>query len=284
MMTGCCSLRVEHITVDNEENTLTMDFLGKDSMRHFQTYELAAQYGEIGLKVLKNFETFCKKKKPEDEVFDRLAVGDLNDHLKSLMPGLSAKVFRTYNASSTLQLKLPHVLEHHTSDQEKVLSYNAANREVAILCNHQRTVSKAAENSLEKLNQYVLLLEEQKVALHSMRKRRKKGKDVKLKGEPGKTTEEKRKVAHLFMRQPTVDQVEKRIVAWEKRIATQKLNLKNKDDNKTVALGTSKINYMDPRISVAWAKRNECPIEKIFASALRDKFPWAMSVDDTWKF
>jgi hypothetical protein len=28
----------------------------------------------------------------------------------------------------------------------------------------------------------------------------------------------------------------------------------------------------------------ECPIEKIFAKTLRDKFPWAMSVPPNWKF
>ena len=31
----------------------------------------------------------------------------LNQHLQSLMPGLTAKVFRTYNASETLQTQLP---------------------------------------------------------------------------------------------------------------------------------------------------------------------------------
>ena len=41
---------------------------------------------------------------------------------------------------------------------------------------------------------------------------------------------------------------------------------------------------MDPRISVAWCKRNEVPIEKIFAKTLRDKFPWAMAVPPDWKF
>jgi hypothetical protein len=39
-----------------------------------------------------------------------------------------------------------------------------------------------------------------------------------------------------------------------------------------------------PRITVAWCKRVECPIEKIFPKTLRDKFPWAMSVPETWKF
>lgn len=39
-----------------------------------------------------------------------------------------------------------------------------------------------------------------------------------------------------------------------------------KEELKTVALGTSKINYLDPRITVAWCKRHEVPIEKVYAS------------------
>lgn len=60
--------------------------------------------------------------------------------------------------------------------------------------------------------------------------------------------------------------------------------MRDKDENKTVALGTSKINYMDPRITVAWCKRVELPIEKVFPKTLVDKFPWAMGVDSTYKF
>jgi hypothetical protein len=32
---------------------------------------------------------------------------------------------------------------------------------------------------------------------------------------------------------------------------------KKREDLKTVALGTSKINYLDPRITVAWCKTHE---------------------------
>ena len=39
--------------------------------------------------------------------------------------------------------------------------------------------------------------------------------------------------------------------------------MQNKEDTKTVALGTSKINYLDPWITVAWCKRHEVPIEKV---------------------
>lgn len=35
------------------------------------------------------------------------------------------------------------------------------------------------------------------------------------------------------------------------------MNMQNKDENKAVSLTTAKINYMDPRVTVAWCKRNE---------------------------
>lgn len=44
------------------------------------------------------------------------------------------------------------------------------------------------------------------------------------------------------------------------------------------------LNYMDPRISVAWCKRNEVPIEKVFSKTMRDKFNWAMAVPPDWEF
>ena len=40
----------------------------------------------------------------------------------------------------------------------------------------------------------------------------------------------------------------------------------DKEENKTIALGTSKLNYLDPRISVAWCKKYDVPIEKVSQS------------------
>ena len=45
---------------------------------------------------------FAAGKRGSDDVFDMLDTNNLNAHLKELMPGLIAKVFRTYNASITL--------------------------------------------------------------------------------------------------------------------------------------------------------------------------------------
>lgn len=52
------------------------------------------------------------------------------------------------------------------------------------------------------------------------------------------------------------------------------------DENKQIALGTSKLNYLDPRISVAWCKKFEVPIEKVFNKTQRDKFKWAIEMAD----
>ena len=96
---GCCSLRVEHFDFKSGENedekyTLTLDFLGKDSMRYFETIDFN-KYGEIGQRVFNNLKTFCSKKSKTEQVFETLTPTDLNKHLQSLMPGLTAKVFRT---------------------------------------------------------------------------------------------------------------------------------------------------------------------------------------------
>jgi DNA topoisomerase-1 len=43
-----------------------------------------------------------KGKKKDADLFDKIDAQALNDYLKGLMEGLTAKVFRTYNASITL--------------------------------------------------------------------------------------------------------------------------------------------------------------------------------------
>ena len=68
------------------------------------------------------------------------------------MDGLSAKVFRTYNASVTLQTELyKNDIDEEEGMESKVKFYNDCNRAVAILCNHQKTVSKNHEQQMEKL-------------------------------------------------------------------------------------------------------------------------------------
>ena len=62
------------------------------------------------------------------------------------------------------------------------------------------------------------------------------------------------------------------------------MKLQAREDNKSVALGTSRINYMDPRITISWCKLKDVPIEKIFQANLQAKFNWAMHNEPDWKF
>lgn len=73
------------------------------------------------------------------------------------MPGLSAKVFRTYNASWTFQEQLKNTPTDATV-AEKIAAYNTANRMVAILCNHQKTVSKTFGETFAKMGDKVCVL------------------------------------------------------------------------------------------------------------------------------
>lgn len=160
---GCCSLRCEHLKFSAENDLeLELEFLGKDSMLFKQTIEFT-RYKELGKEVFACLKTFVSGKSEGDDLFDTLTPTILNKHLNSIMKGLTAKVFRTFNASVTLEKELPtsESLEK-LSLAEKVLRYNAANREVAILCNHQKTVSKASEAAFEKLNARFDTLRKQK--------------------------------------------------------------------------------------------------------------------------
>ena len=115
---GCCSLRVEHIQLHEEKNgksyVVDFDFLGKDSIR----YENSVS---VEKKVFKNLKHFMENKNGGDDLFDRITTADLNKYLNSLMEGLTAKVFRTYNASQTLQLQLNELTKPNMSPPEKTV-------------------------------------------------------------------------------------------------------------------------------------------------------------------
>ena len=82
----------------------------------------------------------------------------------------------------------------------------------------------------------------------------------------------------------TLESCENQIEKLRKSIEADEYKIKIKDDNKNVALGTSKINYMDPRITIGWCKNFEVPIERVFPKTLRSKFAWAMGVEPAYQF
>jgi len=280
---GCCSLRVEHL-IFKEGNRVAFDFLGKDSMRYQNEVE-------VDRRVFRNLSDFVAGKDVGDEIFDRLSTQSLNDHLKTLMPGLTAKVFRTYNASITLQKELFEKSEEEDVPDDAILNqklvfYNRANREVAILCNHQRTVPKMFDTQMEKLvaqqAEVQKQMEELEEHLDDLKGGRKQKKEKKVKKEKGEDDDEENEKKRKRSNDP--EKIQSQIEKLSGRLKGFEAKITMKSDTKTVALGTSKINYMDPRITVAWCKAKEVPIEKIFNKSLLSKFPWAMEVLSTWRF
>lgn len=48
------------------------------------------------------------------------------------------------------------------------------------------------------------------------------------------------------------DKKKKQLQRSQEQLKKMELQETDRDENKTIALGTSKLNYLDPRISVAW--------------------------------
>ncbi|KAH9620317.1 hypothetical protein KSS87_021714 [Heliosperma pusillum] len=260
---GCCTLKVENVKT-LPPNILEFDFLGKDSIKYYKQFEAEPL-------AYKAVEQFRQGKSGSDDLFDKLDTSKLNTHLKELMPGLTAKVFRTFNASFTLD---DMIAQGAGSGEvpEKIAIYQHANKEVAIICNHQRTVSKTHSAQMERLTTKINELKDELSDLETDLARAKKGKPP-LKDRDGK---QKRNLSS--------EAIEKKMHTTRAKIEKLERDMHSKEDLKEIALGTSKINYLDPRITVAWCKRNEVPIEKLFNKSLLAKFAWAMDVDPSFRF
>lgn len=79
------------------------------------------------------------------------------------MEGLTAKVFRTYNASHTLQNELNKADAASFGKMElkdKLNFYDEANRNVAVLCNHQKTVGKNFDVMVGKMDTRIKIYQE----------------------------------------------------------------------------------------------------------------------------
>ncbi|PWZ02047.1 DNA topoisomerase I [Testicularia cyperi] len=379
---GVCSLRCEHAQI-KQPDTIHLEFLGKDSMKFEEDLKISNP------DVFKNIAMFLKtngmkdrsgnfiRKKPSDPIFcapiessdgkmQPLPPDAVNKFLSKYMKGLSAKVFRTYNASVTFQGLLEQTeewLRSRPTPQERDinatnlrLAYNEANRQVAILCNHQKTVnpmllSRNLERTQDKIFQirYDIMKEQQKIlTFHKLGELKKeyKAKEfpfmkqfdkimqkqeldaVKVKQfEEQMITDKKAKLETTFGRQQselqyqaeqrglvveegkkkskkirdleddikasikgfkdkkqvddelkaldeTLKRLEKerktnksqaascnfassakKILSKYEAINKQEAELVNKNNTSDVALGTSKLNYIDPRITLAWLKR-----------------------------
>ena len=258
---GVTTLKIKNVSL-MDNHMIKLDFLGKDSIRYVNKFKVP----EIVYDNIKEFHA-DPKKTSNDELFDLVQADALNKYIKQFMKKLTSKVFRTYNASFLMQNELKKITtkykDYDKSDKLQKLhhEYEMVNLKVAKLCNHQKVASKTSGAQLEKTHEKITEL------THKLNKL-KREKDKKI--SDGKTT----------------SGINKKILSLQQKIK----NLKNKktlqSESKTLSSGTSKTNYIDPRITISFLKINGIfdGIDKFFSKTHQNQFTWAMEIEESFKF
>ena len=244
---GVTSLRTEHVKL-LEDNKIKLNFLGKDSVRYDRVLE-------VDPRVYQNVKEFTEQKNNSDSLFNLITSSDVNKYLQGFMKNLTAKVFRTYNASNLFQKELKKISKKYerSNELDKINllldEFNKANAKVAMLCNHQKNINTSTNKQIETIDN---MIKKNRTKLQLAKKSKKKN--------PAKIAQ---------------------IQSIIKKLKSKKML---KTELKNISLGTSKINYIDPRISVSFMKKHNLPIDKIFSKTLQEKFKWAMETDINYKF
>jgi len=138
---GATTLRPEHITF-GENGLIVFDFIGKDAVR----WRKEAKLPEV---VINNLEDFIRES--ESTMFRGIRSRDVSLFLDEVMPGLTAKVFRTYHASNVVKASLDNSdVSQSTPDYLKKYVATMANLGAAVVCNHKKKPMKNWRESLRK--------------------------------------------------------------------------------------------------------------------------------------
>ena len=107
--------------------------------------------GSIDKQFHNNLKELISNKKNTQEIFDGITSRHVNAYYSTLVKGLTAKVFRTYLASSVVSKYLRnHDNIKSESNMKKLFHAKMANLNAARMCNHKRTIPKNFEQSLQK--------------------------------------------------------------------------------------------------------------------------------------
>jgi DNA topoisomerase I len=249
---GASTLRVEHIKFPEKDGKkyIEFNFLGKDSVPWQKTIEI----NSIDTKGLyDNLKLFMKNKRNDSEIFDNINSSKVNSFLRKIdstnVPGLTAKVFRTYLATKIVKeaLKNPPLdVNKRASESKKIYVAKIANLKAAIACNHKKGIdpnNPASKKALERFAESIYKKEE---AIEKIKN------DILSK--KWKTEKQKNKL--------------------ESRIEKIQYQLKLQKETRDYNLGTSLRNYIDPRIMKNWLDYVELDWKKIYTTTLQRKFKW----------
>jgi DNA topoisomerase-1 len=224
---GAITLRPEHIKIEGD--MLHFDFLGKDCVRWVKNVQAPSS-------VIRNIEHYAKASK--EHLFEGIDSKKVSRFLSEKMPGLTAKVFRTWRCTKTLKEYIDkNGVTRKDADYLKKFHAKMANLKVAEVANHKRKIPPNFDERLAK-------------------------KEAKLKELEAKLEEKKAEG--------------KKTESLVTRIEKAKLDIELTKLTKEYNLGTSLKSYIDPTAYVRWAKKVDFNLEKFYPKTLRKKFSWAL--------
>ena len=267
---GATTLRKEHIKITAK--TIEFDFLGKDSVRWQETVVAEGHDKQFH----ENLKKIIEKKKPKDEIFEDITSRHVNQYYSGIVKGLTAKVFRTYLATTVVK---KYLVEHDNikgkTANEKLYHAKLANLEAAMMCNHKRTIPKTYELTLQKKRDSIKKLEKEQV----WKKTQETLKKVESK-ESKTDTQKKSKTKRI---KTLNEQIKKQKSKHKERLEKLELQLDLSEKTKDYAIGTSLRNYIDPRVFKAWTDEVGAEWEKLYTAALQKKFLWVKNEEVEWK-
>lgn len=253
---GASTLRVEHIKFPEKDGKkyIEFNFLGKDSV----PWQKAIEINSPDTKALfDNLVIFMKNKRNEsDQIFDNINSAKVNSFLRKIdpanVPGLTAKVFRTYLATKIVKEALknpPFDVNKGVSESKKIYIAKIANLKAAIACNHKKGIDPNNPASKKALERFAESINKKEEAIEKIRN------DIISK--KWKTEKQKEKL--------------------ESRIEKIQYQLKLQKETRDYNLGTSLRNYIDPRVMKNWLDYVDLDWKRIYTSTLQKKFRWIES-------
>jgi len=290
---GATTLRPEHVTM-HPDNTAEFRFYGKDFVRWHKKLELP----EIVRQNLAELSRAARppnsgnrgkrKKHPtrdKPQLFPDIGSRDVNAYLSEVLPGLTAKVFRTHHATEIVRSSLKDSgVKASDPEYEKREAATLANLQAAILCNHTKNTPQNWPTKREKLKERRRKAEE-RVQRYGLQVQEHTQALVALWQE----AREKKASASAAKRKKLEASYQKKIERAKRRIETAKDRLQKAKDarnrlkaqtviatkTRTWNLSTSLKSYIDPRVYYQWGQQTEYDVlERFYPKKLRQKFAW----------
>ncbi|MHB1318788.1 MAG: hypothetical protein ACYCYF_09250 [Anaerolineae bacterium] len=294
---GATTLRPEHVTLHGD-GSVEFEFLGKDSVHWHKTLELPVPVYDSLAELIE----YARPSRTADgensnaaallpQIFPDVTSGSVNAFFSRILPGLSAKKFRTYHATKVVEhsLKASGV---KAGDPEfvKWRAANLANLEAAQLCNHTKQVRGSWDDAQARYDQRIAAAQ-QRISAYARQITDNRALYAQLQNE----AEDKESTADANAREAVQTRYKKRLDVARRRVdesldrrkraqealgkikAQMEVARRKREWNTSTSLKS----YVDPRVYQRWGERVQYDVlNNFYPTALRRKYAWVQYVDE----